>query len=141
MIERYIWLAFVAVATIFVLSVRSELAIRGSRSAAVALGIVNLPWLLIGFGMLVDPRPNDYFRLFSLRAGWIGPALIASVIANWVAAAWWVFAANGAERLADAPRVRSTLRLPREADTIKLFTIAGIGGGVLGLVGIVIAQN
>lgn len=140
-IDRYFWLVCVVLGSAIILIARAELRIRGFRSALAALAILNMPFLLTGYGMLVSPRPRNTVDLFSPRSGWIALALVASAAANWVAILWWIFAARGAERLAAAPRILKSLNLPNDADAIRLFTIACILGGVVGIVMLVLTQR
>ncbi len=141
MFDRYLWLLFIAIATAFVASLRSWLSIRGARSGFVAYTLVNLPWVLEGYGMLVYPRPRDPFQLFGPAGGWVGLAIAASVVANWVALVWWLFWREGAERLAACPGARRLLRLPENPTIIKVLAVLCILGGIAGMAGFMLSNR
>ena len=89
----------------------------------------NLPWLVMGLGIVLGgvpsvrhylrPRGDPYVILFYL-----------SVIADWIWIYRWLFFRGGAEELAAHPGLFDR---PMEVKKIKSFSLLALVGGVAGL--------
>lgn len=137
-LDRYLWAVFIVLATAFVLNVRWKLRLRTTRGAILALVVANLPWLVEGLAIALDPRITTH-NIFRSSFGWPGPAMVASIVIVWIGMFYWLFTREGAERLAANPI--ALLRLPRSAAGIKLLFVIALCGGIFGIAAAVITDN
>ena len=92
----------------------------------------NVPWLVMGLGILVGDVPTifHYFNPRSLDPfvlGWFG-----SIFFLWVLGTHWIFLRGGAERLVDHPGlIRPQSRSPAAIKNLWLLCLAG---GIFGVV-------
>ena len=90
----------------------------------------NIPWVVMGAGILFGGVPRA-FTYLSPGGGPYVMAWYATVVAVWIATAYWVFLRGGAEALIRHPGL---LRLPVEEPwAVKAFVGLALIGGVAGL--------
>jgi hypothetical protein len=90
----------------------------------------NLPWVVMGFGILFGGVPST-FHYFNPRNGPMVVAWYATIVALWIASVYWIFFREGAQTLIE---YSGLLSLPsRNPNTIKLIFLLCLAGGVLGL--------
>ena len=90
----------------------------------------NLPWLFMGAGIVFGGVPS-IFHYFDLRNGpWV-TGWYAVVVGLWIATAYWIFLAGGAEALIRHPGLlNSTTQDPR---AVKVLVGVALVGGLAGL--------
>jgi hypothetical protein len=136
-IERHIWAVFLIATTAMVFYVRRRLRLRDVTGALKALIVANLPWLVLGAAVAENPAITIH-NIYDFQFGWPAYAMIASIVALWAAAGYWVLA-GGAERLA-AARI-ALLNLPTSARGVKLFLLVALAGGIAGLLASILKNN
>ncbi len=90
----------------------------------------NLPWLVMGIGMVIGGVPTIW-HFFDPKNGPFVLAWYASVVLLWALSIYWLFFRGGAEALVAHPGLlRSPVNSPR---AIKLYFLLALAGGVAGL--------
>lgn len=135
---RYSWCFFILVGTSALLEIRAALGMsQRPRDLARPRLVANLPWLFMAMDAVARPaRPTA--KIFNFRQSWIGYGEVASTILLWLALPHWLFAKQGAERLAASPKLAK--KLPRNPSVIKVLAIACVLGGAVGLVTAILAS-
>ena len=141
-IFKYVWVLFILVTLInaFSLKSRSKKHIELDPSLAGGyeklfrgyLFYMNLPWLVLGMGMLLGGFDSVFELLFGFRSGNIFTLLFfGTVIGLWILSVIWIFFLGGAEFLIEHPGVlNSNVRSPL---MIKIWFALSLAGGILGL--------
>lgn len=94
----------------------------------------NLPWLVMGLGILFGGVPT-VFHYFNPRNGPIVLTWYVTVITLWAASVYWLFFKRGAETLIAHPGL---LNLPSNRSwTVKAFFLLCLAGGIAGLLAMV----
>jgi hypothetical protein len=137
-IDRYIWVVFIVMTAAVIVHVRRRLSLHDPRGAAIAFVVGNLPWIVQGCSSLKNPDMTVH-DIIGFHAGWIGFAMIGSVVVVWAALFHWLFIQRGAEQLEANPI--GVLNLPRTATGIRLFFLAAFCGGVVGLIAMIAANK
>jgi hypothetical protein len=135
---RYDWIAFIAFGTVAVVWARRELGLQPAAAVG-PLVIANAPWLFSGVGAFAYPD-RDSFARFDLRLGLLPYAMVGSLVVIWIVLLNWLFR-GGAELLAASPKAVRGFNLPHSANGIKLMAVACVGGGIVGMIGLVIAAS
>jgi hypothetical protein len=141
LIARWVWLLFIAVtfANALILKFRAQSYIRQQPELAAGYqqlfrGVLfwgNLPWVVMGIGIVFGGVPNilSYFRP---RDG--NPFVLAwfgTVITIYLLGFYWLFARHGAEFLAEhAGLLRGGIKSPK---AIRLYYCLMVAGGVAGM--------
>jgi hypothetical protein len=90
----------------------------------------NLPWLVMGAGILSGSVPST-FHYFNPRNGPFVIAFYVTVVAFWIATFYWLFFKEGAETLLAHPGL---LNVPVGRPwTVKAYFLLCLAGGVIGL--------
>jgi hypothetical protein len=90
----------------------------------------NLPWLVMGAGILLGGVPG-VFEYFNPRNGPFVIAWYVTVVALWFATVFWIFLRGGAEALSRHPGLPN---LPvQEPWAVKALVVLMLAGGVAGL--------
>ena len=90
----------------------------------------NLPWLVMGAGVLIGEVPSP-LHYFNPRNGIFVALFYVSVVAVWVALAYWIFLRQGAEMLVRHPGL---LQLPvQQPWAVKALVVLSLAGGIIGL--------
>jgi hypothetical protein len=91
----------------------------------------NLPWIIMGAGILFGGVPS-VFHYFQLKTS--NPYILsfaASIVFLWIAGSFWLFARNGAQFLCDHPYFfRTQITNP---SLINIFWLVCVAGGALAL--------
>jgi hypothetical protein len=105
--------------------------VAGYRSLIRGLVVYgNIPWVVMGIGILFGGVPS-VFDYFNPRNGPFVVAWYVSVVALWVATAYWIFLRGGAEAMIRHPGL---LNLPApQPSGIKALVALSLLGGVVGL--------
>ncbi len=95
---------------------------------------LNIPWVIMGIGMIFGDFKSIFDFLFGIRSG--NPFILlffGSVIALWVIAVVWIYFQGGAEFLIEHPSILRTMtKSPIE---IKIYVALMLLGGIFGLAG------
>ncbi len=98
---------------------------------------LNIPWLIMGIGMLFGMTKNS-FDFFNPKA--MNPIVLTfhgSIIVLWVLSIWWIYFNKGAEFLANHPGAIQIqgpgIKKNLTAKQIKMFWPIFILGGVFGM--------
>lgn len=144
-ISSYFWLIAISFTLINFAYSKREARIRIEKNPELAEGYdkllrgyllwMNLPWMVMGICSIVGKIPSVWY-FFRPRDGnpyvltWFG-----CLIFEWIISAIWIFFKGGAEKLVEYPGI---LRMRGVQITnpviVKLLFLAGIGGGIFGLV-------
>ena len=137
-ISKWFWLIFIVVcfinAVIFQLRAKEqtrrkpELA-EGYRKIIRGFLIwANIPWLIMGFGVMVGGVPGilDYFK--PADGNPYVMTFYGFVCFVWILGTWWLFFKNGAEMLVDHPGLFN--RDFQSTVTIKVVWLLMIAGGI-----------
>ncbi len=90
----------------------------------------NIPWLVMGLGILVGGVPTIW-HFFNARNGPFVLAWYVSVVVLWVLSVYWLFFRGGAEALVAHPGLfRSPVQSPR---AVKAYFLLALAGGITGL--------
>ena len=90
----------------------------------------NLPWVVMGLGILFGGVPTIW-HYFNPRNGPMVLLWYGTVIALWIAGAYWIFLRHGAEMLLAHPGL---LNLPTDRPwVLKGYFLLCLAGGVAGL--------
>ena len=90
----------------------------------------NLPWLVMGAGILSGAVPST-FHYFNPRNGPFVIAFYMTVVVLWILSFYWMFFRGGAEDLILHPGL---MNLPVSSPSlIKAYFLLCLAGGVLGL--------
>ena len=90
----------------------------------------NLPWLVMGVGILSGAVPSTV-HYFNPRNGAFVILFYGTVIAIWILKFNWVFFAGGAEKLIACPGLFNPPMT--RTWTVKALVLASLAGGVVGL--------
>jgi hypothetical protein len=90
----------------------------------------NLPWLVMGAGILFGSVPSIW-HYFSLRNGPFAIAFNVTIVALWIAAFYWLFFRGGVEDLVTHPGLLRSEVTPR---ALKVFFLLTLAGGVFAFV-------
>ncbi len=92
---------------------------------------MNIPWLVMGFGMLVGKLPN-IFSFFTPRQGNLFVlAFHASIVILWILSVRWIYFKGGAEFIVRHPgALNAEINSPLQ---IKLLFGVMLLGGILGM--------
>jgi len=137
----YAWVFFILITLInaFILKVRAARAIRDQPELRVGYDqlfkgyilFMNIPWVLMGIGMLVGGVPSTFTYLYP-RGG--NPFVIAfhiSVVILWLLSIWWIYFRGGAEFLVKYKGVfRQDISSPI---LIKVMFALMLVGGIFGM--------
>lgn len=139
---NYIWIAIIAVTVINALvwwrRAREQIARKPELRQGykrLVLGLIfwgNIPWIVMGLGLLVGAvaSPYDYLKPWEANV-WV-LAWYATVICLWVLWLWWLFRRSGAQTLVDHPGLFNTsLSKPGH---VKLLACAATFIGIVGMV-------
>jgi hypothetical protein len=140
---RHTWLLFILVTCLNGASWWRESRSRIRADRALASGYTrllrgwlvfgNLPWIVMGIGILTADLPTS-FHYLNPRNGPVVLVWYATVVAEWVALLYWTFLRHGAETLAAHPGLLNWPREPRPWH-FKVYILLLIAGGVAGLLG------
>jgi hypothetical protein len=90
----------------------------------------NLPWIVMGFGILYGGVPTMW-HYFSPKNGPFVILFYGTVVAEWIAMVYWTFFRRGAEQLVAHPGL---LNIPSSRPwAVKVYILACLAGGVAGL--------
>ncbi|MBI5354725.1 MAG: hypothetical protein HZB50_18945 [Chloroflexi bacterium] len=94
---------------------------------------MNLPWVVLGIGMIFGRFNSLFDVMFGFRSGNIFTLLfLGTVIALWILSVIWIYFLNGAEFLVEYPGVfNSNIKSPL---MIKIWFALSLMGGILGLI-------
>ena len=88
----------------------------------------NLPWLVMGLGIVVGSVPST-FHYFNPRNGPFVIAWFVTVIGLWILTFIWLFFRRGAETLIEHPGL---LNLPVSSPwAIKIIFLVSVSGGII----------
>jgi hypothetical protein len=144
---RHVWVMFVVVTCINGAiwwrraqpHIRANPALRTGYRALIRGWLIwgNLPWLLMGAGILFGGVPT-VFHFFNPRNGPFVVAWYLTVVALWIASAYWIFLRRGAETLLAYPGL---LNLPPDRPwVVKGYFLLCLAGGVFGLLMMVVSN-
>jgi hypothetical protein len=147
LIFRHAWLLFIAVtcvnAAMWWKSGQKEIAahpeLRTSYPVLVRGLLVfgNLPWIVMGAGILLGQVPST-FHYLNPRNGSFVIAWYVVVVATWVATTYWIFCRGGAETLVRHPGLLNpSIRKPWVFKGLWLLSVAG---GIAGLMVMIFAD-
>lgn len=139
--SKWFWLIFIVVsfinAVIFQLRAKEqtrrkpELA-EGYRKIIRGFLIwVNLPWLIMGFGIMIGGVPG-IFEYFKPAGG--NPFVMTFygfIFLVWILGTWWIFFRNGAEMLVNHPGLFN--RDFQSTMAIKVIWLLMVAGGIAGV--------
>ena len=97
----------------------------------------NIPWIIMGIGMLSGLTKN-IFEFFNPRE--MNPIVIVFflvIIVEWILSVKWIFFNGGAEKLVKHPGMFTQTEKGNEkfeTMKVKLLCVAGIIGGIVGIV-------
>ena len=90
----------------------------------------NIPWLVMGAGVLSGSDPSIFY-FFNPGNGPFVVAFYGSVVALWIAGFYWIFFRNGAEALITYPGL---LNIPTAKPwMVKAYFLLCLAGGIAGL--------
>ena len=92
----------------------------------------NLPWLIMGAGILSGSVPSIFHFFDPKSANPFVQAWFGSRFFLWLAGTWWLFARNGAEQLLRHPGLVQPETI--SPTLLKLFWLVGVAGGVAAVV-------
>ena len=96
---------------------------------------LNIPWVMMGIGMIFGDFRSVFDFLFGVRSG--NPFILlffGSVLALWILTVVWIYFQGGAEFLIQHPgAIRTMTKSPIE---IKIYVALMLLGGVFALVGL-----
>lgn len=138
---RYGWTLFVLVTVLnaFMIKARSQKMIARNPDLHAGyeqlfkgyLIFMNIPWLVMGFGMIAGGVPNIFSFLAPRQGNPFVLAFHASVVILWMLTIWWVYLKGGAEFLARHPgALNSEIKSP---ELIKLLVGVMLLGGILAM--------
>ena len=140
-IFRHSWIPFIAVTCINAaiwwnrsrkaIAEKPELEANYNKLIRGLLIYGNIPWLIMGAGILFGGVPST-FHYFNPRNGpWV-IAFYVSVVTMWILGVRWIYFQNGAEELVTCSGL---FRVPFAVTPlmIKLYIALMIAGGVVGL--------
>lgn len=90
----------------------------------------NLPWLVMGFGIVFGGVPT-IFHYFNPRNGPIVVTWYVTVVSLWVASVYWLFFQRGAETLIAHPGLLT--RPGSKPWMVKAYFLLCLAGGIVGL--------
>ena len=143
LIFKHVWVLFIGVTLVnaFVLKFQSKKYIE--QNPALEEGCeklfrgymfyMNLPWVVLGIGMILGGFDSVFDLLFGFRNGNIFTLLFfGTVIFLWILGIVWIYFLKGAEFLVEYPgALNSNVKSPL---MIKIWFALSLTGGILGLI-------
>lgn len=136
---RHFWIAFVAVTCVngayYWWVARGQIRQHPERADGyrrLILGYLvamNLPWLVMGFGILVGGVPTT-FHFFSPRNGPFVLLWFATITAEWIAAVYWTFFRRGGEMLVSHPGLFAKEGSAAEPGQFRAYAVMGLAGSI-----------
>jgi hypothetical protein len=93
---------------------------------------MNIPWIVMGFGILLGGVPDVFSFLRPREGNLFVFAFHVSILALWALAIWWLYFNDGAEFLVKYPGALN--RNIESVKSIKYYFAACLMGGVLGMI-------
>ena len=144
---KHTWVLFIGVTLVnaFILKFRSKKYIEQNPTleegyAKLFRGYMfymNLPWVILGIGMLLGGFNSIFDVMLGFRNGNIFTVLFfGTVIFLWIVGAVWIYFLNGAEFLVEHPgALNPNVKSPT---MVKIWFAISLAGGIFGLIFILI---
>ncbi|RLC13765.1 MAG: hypothetical protein DRI57_15660 [Deltaproteobacteria bacterium] len=92
----------------------------------------NMPWILMGAGILTGNVPNIWHFLRPKDGNPFVIVFFISIVTIWLLVTYWLFVKNGAEMLVKHPGIfRSDFSSP---NMVKFFWVLILAGGIVGVI-------